>query len=179
MTFVAERPVLIGVLGLIAVAVVGYAWLQTQHKQLLQAAIAIVVVTIGLLVASRWVTTDRERVDAALHGAALAVQRNDLAALLRFIHPAAPEIRAQAEAEFPRYEFHEVSIKSNLEITVDSATDATAKFNVVVTASERDGLVKNWKAPRYCTVRFRKDGDAWKVVAYEHHDAQEGLLRKK
>jgi flagellar motor component MotA len=179
MTTLFEKPFLIGVLGAISAVVLGFLWLQTQRRLALYGLFAVLVLTvIGIVLASS-IVTDREAVEAVLYQAAQAVEDNDLTAVLALIHSQSTSIRDQATAEFPQHEFHQLSIKPNLEITFDrpeQPTEATAKFNVVVSGSERNGLVKNWRVPRFCIVTFRKDGDAWRVFAYQHDDAMEGLL---
>ncbi len=176
-----EKPLLIGVLGAISAVVLGFIWLQSARRQVLYALITVLILTLLGILMARFVVTDREAVDALLHEAARAVERNDLAGLLKLIHPQAQTIRDRAQAEFPNYEFHEVKIKSNLEITFDKPdhpTEAVAKFNVVVVGSQRQGLIQNRRVPRYCSVTFRKDGSEWRVIEYEHADAREGLLQR-
>lgn len=180
MTTLLERPFLVGLLGCITIVVLGYSWLQSGRRPLAWAAVAVLLLTILAVTLGLVVETDYESVERTLHAAALAVQQDDLAAVQSFVHPQAAEIRARVAAEFPRYEFDDVSVKSNLKVrfnTPQRPTEATATFNVVVVASEREGLLKNVHAPRFCTLKFRKDGTAWKVVDYEHSDPRDGLLR--
>lgn len=177
-----EQPLFMVALGTISVVVLGFLWLQTQRTSLIYAVVAVIVLTVLGVVIARRVVTDREAVDQVLRQAARAVARNDLPGLLRHIHSQATRIRAQAEAEFPQYEFESVSIKSNLEITFDQPrdpTEATAKFNVMVIGSHRDRTVEHWRVPRYVTVTFRKEGNDWRVVDYQHQPMQEGLRQQE
>lgn len=176
-----EKPFLIGLLGTILSVVLGFLWLQTGRRSILYSVIAVVVLTLLGIGIARYVVTDREAVTAALHQIADAVERNDMPEVLRLIHPNSAAVRAQAMGELPRYEFHEVNIKSNLEVTFDKSddpTEAVAKFNVLVVGSERVGLVKNRRVPIYCIVTLRKHENAWRMFAYEHSDPREGLLRR-
>lgn len=180
-TILFEKPLLIGLLGSITAIVLGFLWLQTGRRSILYVLISILVLMFAGIGIARYVVTDREAVTAALHEIAEAVERNDMPEVLRLIHPDAPSVRAQALGELPRYEFHEVKIKSNLEVTFDKSddpTEAVAKFNVLVVGSERNGLVKNRRVPIYCTVTFRKYEDSWRLFAYQHSDPREGLLRR-
>jgi hypothetical protein len=117
-------------------------------------------------------------VETVLRSAARAVERNDLEDLLRHVHSGAPQIREQATAEFPHYEFDRVSIKSNLQISFDAKSptqEGTATFNVVVTGKVRDGDLELWSVPRYVVVRFRKEQGEWRVYSYEHREPGEGF----
>ena len=181
MTALFEESLLFVVLGIITSVILGFAWLQTGRRQFAVALAVVIVLTVLVVVIERNVVTDREEVDAVLRQAAREVQQNDLRGLLPLIHAQAPEIRAQAEAEFPKYAFKSVDINRNLKITVNPSAqpgEAIAKFNVVVIGSHRDGSVEQWKAPRYVTVTFRKQGNDWRIFAYEHVDAQQGLLNR-
>ena len=176
-----EKPLLIGVMGTIAAVLLGFIWLQTGRKQALYAFVAVLMATVAGILVAVSVVTDREAVENVLHDVARAVQHNDLNAVLEYVHPKATLIRDQASAELPRYEFQEVKIKQNLEITFDKPdlpTEATAKFNVTVIASQR-GEQHVWRVPRYVLVTFRKDGDTWRFFSYEHFEATEGLLERK
>ena len=176
-----EKPLLTAVLGAIAAVVMGFVWLQTGRRQALYALVLVLLATaLGIFVAG-WVVTDRERVDAVLRSAARAVEQNDLDALLALVHSDETGIREQIRGEFPHFEFYQVKIKSNLEITFDNPnhpTEAVAKFNVVVTGSERSGFVRDFHVPRYCIVTFRKDGEQWRVYSYQHSDPRDGLMHQ-
>lgn len=176
-----EQPILPVVLGIITAVILGFAWLQTGRKPFIYGMVIALVLTVLVIVIERTVVTDREAIDAVLRQAAHAVERNDLPGLLRLVHSQAPNIRAQAEAEFPKYRFQSVSIKNNLKITLNQpqdATDAEATFNVVVVGSNREGTIEQMRVARYVIVTFKKEEDVWKVFSYEHRDAQEGLLNK-
>ena len=176
-----EEPVLPVVLGIITAVILGFAWLQTGKRPFIYGLVIAILLTILVVVVERVVVTDREAVDSVLRQAAREVERNDLAGVLRFVHAQAPEIRAQAEAEFPKYRFESVSIKNNLKITLNqpkNPTEAEATFNVMVIGSNREGTIEHRRVARYVIVTFRKESDAWKIFSYEHRDFQEGLLDK-
>jgi hypothetical protein len=176
-----EDPTLPVVLGIITAVILGFVWLQTGRRPFIYGLSAVIVLTILVIVIERVVVTDREEVDSVLRQAARAVEKNELAGVLRLIHPESPGMRAQAEAEFPKYKFESVSIKQNLKITLDQpgdANEAEATFNVMVIGSDRAGTMEHVRVPRYVIVKFRKDGDTWKAYSYEHHDPREGLLDK-
>ncbi|MGE0760976.1 MAG: hypothetical protein AB7O38_28450 [Pirellulaceae bacterium] len=150
-------------------------WLHTGRRPFLLAAVGGLVLCFVAVMVERGIETDGERIDAVLHEIARNVARNDLPAALSHVHPSAPIIRAQAESELPRYNFSDVTIKSNLRITFDdpsAPTEATARFNASVSASHRDFPLEHRRAVRYVTVVFRRDGDDWKVVAYDHQEPE-------
>jgi len=182
MDWLLEKPLVIVLLGLTTAGLCGFLWTQTGRQGALYALLGVLAVTGGLLLVERLVETDREQIDAILHQAAREVERNEIESLMRFTHSRAERMRRQARDELPRYDFDQVSIKSNLVITVRQDRDpltATARFNAVVSASERDGLIKNQRVARYVVVRFEKEGNAWRATDYEHHDPRQGLLRRR
>lgn len=182
MIWLTEKPLVIVLMGVTTAIVFGGLWMQTGRKSALYALLGALLATGALLVLERFIVTDREQIDILLHQAAREVERNDLEALFRHTHSRAEWIRQQARAELPRYVFENVSIKSNLEITVRAdrrPPTARARFNAVVTLSEREGLIHDRRIPRYVVVDFEKEDDAWRVVGYEHHDPSRGLLRRK
>jgi hypothetical protein len=61
---------------------------------------------------------------------------------------------------------------------VKQPAEAEVKFNVLVIGGTRSGEIADTRVIRYMIVRFRKDGDRWKVIAYEHHPPQEALRRE-
>jgi hypothetical protein len=161
MMWLFEQSLLLVVLGTIAVVVLGFTWLQTGRRPLLYAALACVVLTVCGVLIGRWVVTDREAIDAVLRQMAREVERNDLDAVLQHVHSQSPQIRARASAEFPQYQFESVSIKSNLQITVDQAKnppEAVAKFNVLVVGSLRDQSIQHSRALRYVVVSHVSKG---------------------
>jgi hypothetical protein len=181
MSVIFEEPVLPVVLGIITAIILGFAWLQTGRKQFIYGLVAVIAMIIALVVVERMVVTDREAIDSLLRQGAKAVERNDLPGVLRLVHSQAPDIRAQAEAEFPKYRFERVSIKNNLKITIDQSktpTEAEATFNVVVVGSDREGTIEHQQVPRYVIINLRKDGDAWRIYSYEHRNPAEGLLNR-
>ena len=182
MIWLSEKPLVIVLMGVTTAIVLGGLWMQTGRKSALYALLCSLVATAGLLVLERLIVTDREQIDTILHQAARDVERNDLEALFRYTHSRAESIRRQARAELPRYVFEQVSIKSNLEINVRTDRDpptARARFNAVVTLSEREGLIHHRRIPRFVIVVFEKEGDEWRVVGYEHDEPGRGLLRRK
>lgn len=181
MTWLVENPVMIAAIGGMTAAGIAFAWLQTGHRRLIHAFVVVVVLTILGLAVESFVVSDREAIESLLHEIARRIEQDDIPRVLSHIDPSAPQVRAQAESELPKYTFSEVNVKSNLEIVFDSAQpgEAVASFNVVVAGSFRDGSKELWRVPRYAIVTFRKTNSQWRVVSYEHHDPQQGLTTKR
>jgi hypothetical protein len=181
MNWLFEESLLVVVLGVAAAVILALAWLHTGYRPLLYTAAVCLLGTVLGVMLERRVVTDREAVEATLREAARDVERNDLESLLARVHSESPQIRAQAAAEFPKYVFQSVSIKSNLQITFDQPSDpseATATFNVLVIGRLREQSLESWRVPRFVIVTFRKQDGQWKVFSYEHQDPREGLLRR-
>jgi hypothetical protein len=171
MDWLFEKPLFIVILGLLTVVVMGGIWLQSGRKQALYAMLAALVLTgVGLFV-ERAVQTDREQIDTILRRVARLVERNQIDAALAYAHSTAGSIRRRAKSELPQWEFHEISIKRNLTIDVDtdaSPARATARFNVLVVLSDASGTWERSRVLRYVIVTFEKEGDEWRALSYEH-----------
>jgi hypothetical protein len=182
MDWLFEKPLFILIMGVLTAVVLGGLWTQTGRKSALYAFLAALGATAGLLLVERWVQTDRERIIATLHEIARVVERNDVQAALRYTHSRAEWIRRQAAAELPRYDFREVRIKPNIVVEISPKADpptATAKFNAVVVASDKQGLFSDSRVPRFVTVKFEKEGRDWRVVGYEHQEPFEGFRQRQ
>ena len=179
MIWLTENPFPALLIGSLTTAILAGGWLRTGSKWLLSAVIAAIALTVGLVLAERWIVTDREQVTQTLHDLAAVVERNEVAAALEYAYSKSPAVRSQAANELPLYRFSEVNIKSNLQVEVFPNVDppmATAEFNVVVVLSTRDGLIANRRIPRYLEVTFYKEDDGqWRVGAYNHFDPRRGF----
>ena len=166
MTWVFEQPHYIAILGVATLAVLGFGWMQTGYRALLYGTIGVAVLTVLLLVVERLVQTENEEIEAALEQMAADVQRNDLPDVLRHISAMAPATRAQARAEFPRYNFSRVKVKRNLTVTIDEQQEprtAVVSFNVVVTGYDRS-FRSSFHVPRFVTVTLVREDGEWRFL---------------
>ena len=187
MGWLLEKPLFIVAIGLLTSALLGGFWLQTGRKPLVYALALVVSLTCALVLLERAVETDREQIEATLEQISRDVERNDLDAVLRYLDPTATEIRRRAAAEFARFEFQRVSIKQNLEISIQADQQpaaATATFNVVVVLSERSGLHRERsgmreeiRAPQFIMLNLRKEEGTWQVTDFDHQPPQAGFQR--
>ena len=172
MTWLLETPLPAILIGVLTTAILGGGWLKTGKQWLLYLMIAAILLTVGAVFLERMVVTDREQITATLHEIADLVERNKIDAAVEYAHSGWPEVRAQAEAELPRYEFKEVSIGRNLEIEVFPThipPKATAEFTVVVVLGTRDRSFSGGRIPRFVVVTFLKEESGeWHVSDYEH-----------
>ena len=180
MTWVIEQPLYLIILGLVGVVGFGFGWIQTGYRALLYLAVGSAVCAAGLLLLERFVVTDAEQVEAALHQIADDIENNDLPAVLAAIHPDAVETRQRAAAEFPNYEIDYVDIKSNLK--VDFKDDvvppkALATFNVTVKGRERS--FGPFNVPRFVEVTLVKVDDRWLALDYRHYEMTFGMKQRK
>ena len=175
-----EEPLYVIILGVIAVAMLGFAWYQVQWRSLLYAIAGVVVLTVVMLVIGHFVVTDTEQVKQTLYDLAHVVEQNDLNKVLEYAATGADDVRAQAAAELPRYDIHRVKIKHNLEVTIDydkTPPRATATFNVVVEGVERS-LHASFHVPRYVEMTFVKQNGKWRVLSYHHWSPEQSMKLK-
>jgi hypothetical protein len=177
MMWLVEEPVTILLLGGLTVAMLAYAWWQLRYRWLLHAWLGLAALTVGLLLLESVVETEPEQIEAALRQIARDVESNDLERILRHVYSGAPQTLAQARSEFPRYEFERVSIKQNIEISLDPTAQppaARVTFNVRVDVVELSSRIRYTPA-RFVMVTMRKEGGAWKVAEYAHDDVLRGM----
>ena len=113
MTWLVEEPLYIAILGVVMLAFLGYAWMQTGYRWLLHATLGIAALTVGLLLLEHLVETEPERIEATLRRIGRDVERNDLDAILSHVYSGASDTLALAKSEFPRYTFRDVNIGRN------------------------------------------------------------------
>lgn len=181
MSWLLERPVTIVAFGVVAVAVLVAALVQTGRRSFLHGAVAAVALTAGMLILERLVVTDVEQITAMLHELADDLARNDHPAILDHISVTAPELRQQAQKILQQVVIDSASIKRNLKVAVPpnrSTPVATASFNAVIVASDRHGVVTDQPYPRFFILDLRKENGRWRVTRYEHHDPRQGLGSK-
>jgi hypothetical protein len=181
MNWLFESPILILAVGVVAVAILSAALVQTGRRSFLYWAGAMVVLTASMLLVERLVVTDVEQITAMLHGLSDDLSRNDHPAVLEHISVNSSELRRQAEQVLNQVEIESASIKRNLKVSVPpnrQSTVATASFNAVITASDRQSIVTDQPYPRFFILDLRKEDGRWRVTRYEHHDPREGLRAK-
>ncbi|MEQ8790202.1 MAG: hypothetical protein RIC55_28155 [Pirellulaceae bacterium] len=166
----------LALLALAAGAVVlAVTWMRSGKRLWLIASVVVGAVVALTVLAGQLFVTPREEVEQTLRTIAADVQNNDLQAVLSHIHSSRDDIRLRAQAEMPRYRFEEVRINSIKEITADGSGDpptAEAQFYVGVHGDFGGGEVGEVYGDRGLTrfviLKFEKEGDAWKVIDYEH-----------
>ncbi len=174
MTLFAENSFAIGIGGAILTVVMLILLLQTTRVAFLYSALTIIALTAVLLVNERRIVTPREEVEHTLHEIASSLESNDLQHTLQYVSTTAPQLQREGDSVLRRMVIHQVKIKPNLKIEV-SNTDATATFNAVIIADDREQTVNNFRAARFFTVRFAQENNLWKVVECNHSDPRDGM----
>lgn len=171
MTWILEEPIYILVLGIVMLVFLGFVLIQTGYRGVLHAMLGVAALTVGLLILERSVETRKEQIEAALHDMARDVQSNDLDAVYSHVYSGAPEVLADAKREFPRYTFHDVNIKSNMEVTFEQGHEppkAFVTFNVVVDV-QRSGF-RDRRVPRFVRLTLIHEQGQWRVADYSHEN---------
>jgi hypothetical protein len=182
MSWWLENPLPIVLLGGVTVFILGAIWLQSGHKGMMYAMLAAIVFTATAMLVERTVETDREQVRKTLLDVAGDVERNDLNAVMKHVHPTLTNVRQEAEAEMQRWDFDDVSIKQNLEIVVfpdEQPPRAVAEFNVSVIVTDQSGSMGQQRGLQLARVTFLKVGEEWLVSHYEYERPDLGLKRRE
>ena len=173
MTWLLEEPIYILILGVLMLAFLGFALMQTGYRKIFHAMLAVVALTAGLLLLESLVLTEREQLEADLETIARDVESNNLEAILAHVYSGAPEILARAEREFPNYTFDKVDIKNNVEVAFEmdhQPPKAVVTFNVVV--GVRHGTMDFPHVPRFVVVTMMLEDGHWRVAEYSHDQPQ-------
>ncbi|MDP6442394.1 MAG: hypothetical protein QGG36_28210 [Pirellulaceae bacterium] len=168
MTWVAENPFPIAMIGALGVAIGIGGWLKTGgRREPLYFLVAVVLICGGGLLYERLVTTDAEQVKNTLHMLAAAIERDDLQTVLDNIDEANRE-RPTVEMMFRRFRVHRVKIKSNLEVEFPGQTPrAKATFNAVAVGGPRSETLGEHRYPQFVIVNFEKRGERWIIIDWE------------
>lgn len=174
-----DQPLVIVAWGATAVLVSGVMLMKAGTRMWLVLLIASIVGFGGLFVAERLIVTDREAVRAAVTGAARAVERNDLPAVLRCVHSSASDIRERVTAEFSLHHFERVFVTRfwKVVVTPGSPPEAVVEFNARAEGSFAGGVFSG-PAVRFVVLKLRKEDGEWRVFAFEHHEADFALRNR-
>lgn len=176
MTYLFESSLSIVLVGTLVALLAFAAWLQTRRKAILVVGILVAALTIIAVIVERTVVTDSEEVKATIHEIARSMQTNEVDVIVRFISDQQPKLRQQAKSTLQRVSVQKVTIKPNLRVAIDDGgRTAQATFNAVARVNDKSGSWKNQLVPRFMIVDFAKQGDDWKVIAYEERDPREGM----
>lgn len=174
-----SNPIWIIGLGSLIIVLSVICWTQIAdpigQKISFRIAIFAFLLTAILTAVSFQIETDHERITNTLRTAATAIEENDVARVLTYVHPGAADLKQRAEAVFESFHFEDARVTRIKEITINQDTTpptAIVEFNVVVEL-ERFGRV-----PRFVKAYFAKKDDKWLIQDYEHFDATEGFKAK-
>jgi len=175
-----EQPLTIVCAGVVLVAVLQAALVQTGRHGFLYATITVVLLTVGLVGVERAVITPREEVKATLHLIVHDLEKNDVSAVLTHVSRGRPELGREAKQKIQSIEILDVDIKRNLKIEIVQERGiqiAEAKFNATIRFRFVNRLRDEARPfPLFFTVRLRKEDDGkWRVRNYEMSDPRTGI----
>ncbi len=168
-----EQPLLILFFGTLLVAVTAVIWVQTRHRRALIGLGVATLMVLGLLGLERWVVTPAEQVKSTLRTIARRLEANDVAGVMEYISPQSEALRHEVQARMRQIKVKKISIKRNLKVTVRSGqggASAEARFNAVATVDGPRSFGGTFTVPRFVVVRFRREGERWRVKDYESFD---------
>lgn len=171
-----ESPVTIGVVGLIFTLMALITWMKGGYKGALVVALIAVILTILLIALSINVKTDREQIQQTLTDVAAAVQQNDVAKVLTYVHPSATAGVTRVKSELPSFRFTEARITGVKSITVDKTStpqSAIAEFNVAVSVASQGTTASGIR--RFVRCYFLHRDGKWLVNDYQHYEVSAGF----
>lgn len=174
-----ENTWIVGGLGVFAVGLAVFAWIQTGHSWALRTAVGLGVLTVLLVAMNLWVETEREELLRTLYGLADDLQANRTDRVLAQIHPEASPQLSHYRDRLRDVRFHYARIKTIHGIEIGpSRTPRTAvvRLNAVVEA-EQSGL--RGTVPRWVRLRFEKEKGKWWIVDCEDREPQYEMLNQQ
>jgi hypothetical protein len=182
MSWLYEQQLVIVALGVTLILALGAAWSASGRKELLYAIGAAFILLVAGLIVEKVVVTDREAIRATVLQIARDVQNNDRRAVLAHVHSGAQQLRRQAEAELPKYEFKELRITRINLIDVDKQAEprsAIVEFNVIGSASERGGVVALDHVAQWVKLQMLREKDGrWTVAEFEHDSPERMIVNR-
>ena len=175
-----EQPLIILFAGVFVGAVLGGAFVATNHRGFLAGLLLSAVATVGMLLVERLVVTEREQVKAALLTMSRDLESNNVGAVTRHIASSATDLKSEAESRLHQIQVDQARIKRNLKISVNdriARPTARATFNAVLKLQTKSGQLAERPIPRFFELDLRKEGADWKVESYQMHDPLEGLKK--
>ncbi|MFN7730478.1 MAG: hypothetical protein ACK5OB_01150 [Pirellula sp.] len=174
-----ENIWLVGGLGLFAVGLAVFAWIQTGHPWALRTAAGLGVLTVLLIAMNLWVETEREELLRTLYGLADDLQANRTDRVLAQIHPeASPQLNHYRD-RLREVRFHYAKIKKIHGVEIGpSRTPRTAvvRLNAMV-EGEQSGM--RGTVPRWVRLRFEKENGKWLIVDCEDREPQYEMLNQQ
>ncbi len=164
-------PMVVG--GMLTLAFLGLAFYFYDRTMLL-VAIVIAILTTLTVVIEKTIVTDKEQLTAEVKNLASAVQRNDLAEVLRYVSDSREDVKSRIQAEMPLYQFKSCRVLKVIDFEIESDR-RRAKIVFVVFATGTHPSYGTRNAHRRVTLMFEKTpNEQWKFYDYDHEAATQG-----
>ncbi|MFO0913731.1 MAG: hypothetical protein U0795_12295 [Pirellulales bacterium] len=172
MDWLAEHPFYILLLGSLTTIVLLVGWRKTDRRELAVAAGLCALVTACLAFWSHRTVTPREAIRSTIAGISTALEANDLPAVTEYLASDAGQLRGDAEHYMGLVRVREATVKPGMKIELTGAdrSEATATFPALLVVDDLRGGSGQQRIPSRFVLRFRREGSAWKVHAYERHE---------
>ncbi len=173
---VLESPLTVLLLGSFATIVALAVWVQVGHRALIYVALALALLTVILIFVSYNVRTDREQLRQVIEEVAGAVQRNDVDAVLKHVHPSANARIDEVRTRLPGLKFTEARVTGLKSIEVTDRTEpksAVAQMHVAVSLTS--GSVTLNGVRRFVKAYFLYSDGKWLINDFEHFDIAQGF----
>jgi hypothetical protein len=159
-------------LGVVLELVLAIVLVRTGRGLAIVGMVAVLVVTVGLVALERYVVTEQEEIENSLSAAEVALERNDVAAVLALFTPASPR-RSEVAKVLSRFKVRDAHIGRDLEIRVSALTSppsAHAFFTGRVEGSDTRAEVPYEQVIRKFAVTLHRSDGRWLIHDYEMSD---------
>jgi hypothetical protein len=172
MTMFLESPWPAIVIGAAALGLLGVAYQNTGQPRLRTAMFGVPVVVLALLLVEWLIVTQREAISNTLEDMAVALESNQLEAVMAYLAPEAAKIRSDAQQYLPGVEISDANIGGDLQVVVNRLTNppsARATFTGRISGANRSPAERSpyENLVRKFTLTLRQEGDRWLITGYE------------
>ena len=168
MTWLSEDPTVLLILGAALEAILVAGLVKTGRGALIWAMLGVLALIGALLLVERWWVTDRELIQDRLDATVIALESNDVDAVLAHIAPSAVDMQGAVKLILPRVEIEDIDL-NNVQIDINesaSPTFASARFVALVKGNFRGQQSLYEKTPFRIEVELEKVGDEWLLSGY-------------
>ena len=172
----ATFPMITGVF--LVIVLLGLA-LSSREKVMLYLAIAVALLTAGVVTCEQLIVTDKEKVTDVVYQLADAVQANNKAGVMGFVSKSREDTLSRVDNEMPRYDFASCRVIGfNYFTPKESGGKKTAEICFVVTVRVNvDKDPTQAFGHRKITLNLEEESDGiWKIITYSHEAPSNGAI---
>jgi hypothetical protein len=172
MELIVESPWPAIIVGVLLLMLLGVAYINTRRRGLVTAAGCVLAGVLLLVLMEMFVVTEREEVEQTLEELAVALETNDIDAVVAHLAPNAMAIRAAAMTYLPMVRVSDANVGNDLQVTINRLTSpptARAEFTGRLSFDKQSGpdAVPYNNFVQKFSLKLEKRDERWLLSSYE------------